>query len=66
MHKQAARKIESGARRHRHMAHLGIAAGAQPAIADDDDVQAVPLGDALDLGLHRAGVAIDIDRQHVQ
>ncbi len=53
-----------GARGHGDVTDERVAAGAQAAIADDMDGEAVAFGDPLDLGLDRAGVAIDINLKH--
>src|SRR6185312_3122608 len=45
--------------RHRDMTHQGIGGRPQAAIADDGDGQAVPSRHLLDLGLYRAGIAIN-------
>ena len=38
---------------------------AYAAIADDENLQAVPSGDLLHLSLHRAGIGIDVDIKHM-
>jgi enoyl-CoA hydratase/carnithine racemase len=45
-----------------HAFDPGFARDRHEAIGDDEDLEAMTLGDAIDLRLDRAGVGIDIDR----
>ena len=39
----------------------GLARHGHEAVGDDEDLDAMPLGDTIDFRLHRAGVGIDVD-----
>jgi len=47
-----------------NVAQKRIPTRAQPAVADNSNGDAMARGDTFDLGLHRAGIAIDIDFKH--
>jgi hypothetical protein len=46
------------------MSHERVAAWPEPAVAHDMNNHAMPARDALDLALHRTGIAIDKDLKH--